>query len=441
MALETLNNGDQGAEFRAKLNSNFTRLTQDNPFNPVLKKIAAGQDALIQVWGDSTTIRSPTRRYVAQWATELDASARLAITHGIRIYEWSSSQYVLAETIRTGTSGKWLDIYLASVSGSIPRYFMGGFFYRALAVPAADMVFLGHGINIKAFVNIEGEYVTAIEQYRTLRPEVPFLATTQHPLQADTSGETSWRPALLGYAEKLGISVDDTVYQLYLDAGKPNSYYNGDGIHESTDIGCALYVTMLNQWWDAAYPAFSKSSVPRLLTPAANQQLIVNGDFASWTDTATAPDGWSSTGPITFSKDTSIYADPRKPFSARMTVTGGTGMITHQVSASKVGYAGRGPLSLVARMRKDTDGNGTIGRLGLAWVSASEGSGFLNSTGNQVQQDDFSWVGLIGVDLPDDLTLLTVRVYIDSSAIPVAGKGIWLDQVSLVNGWLPFAYR
>lgn len=441
MALETINNGDLGPELRAKLNGNFTRLTQDNPFNPVLKKIAAGQDAVIQVWGDSTTIRSPTRRYVAQWATELDASSRLAVTHGIRIFEWTGSGYVLAETIRTGTDGKWLTIYLASVSGSMPRYFMGGFFYRALVTPAADMVFLGHGINLKTVVNIQGEYVTAVEQYRTLRPETPFLATTQHPLQADTSGETTWRPALLGYADNLGIAVDDTVYQLYLAAGKPNSYYNGDGIHESTDVGCALYITMLNQWWDAAYPAIAPSRIPRLVTPAANQQLVVNGDFASWTDTAVAPDGWSSTGPIAFSKDTSIYADPRKPFSARMTVTGGSGLLFRNVAASKVGYSGEGPLSLVARMKKDTAGSGTVGRLGLAWVSASEGSGSITASASTTQQDDFAWFGLIGVELPDDLTLLTIRVYIDSSPTPVAGKGIWLDQVSLVNGWLPFAYR
>ncbi|ODU68663.1 MULTISPECIES: hypothetical protein [unclassified Novosphingobium] len=418
----------------------------------VKRKLAAGQNATILVWGDSTTRNSvpadgTPRRYPAQWADSLIASGRLPATHGVRIYVYdslSTQKYVLAETLRDPGNGLWLDIYQASVSGSIPRYFLHAYFLRAIAAVPADALFIGHGINLASFTNIEGEMLAAIEQFRTVHPMTPILWTTQHPLQANTNGETSWRPALLRNAAAWGIAVDDTVYQAYLAAGKPNGLYNGDGIHESTDTGCALYVAMLNAWWDASSPGAGIARSPSLLLPA-DQQMIVNGDFQTWTNTAAAPDSFTSSGTIAFSKDTTTYANPRKPFSLKGVASGAAQTwIDQVVDATKFRqYLLGKPVTACARVWRDTGGSSTnLARLCLRATAASLG-GTVNAViadANIVQTNGFGWIVLKPFVLPDDITGLSLRLFIDSGTTPDGTKACYVDQMSLVPGVMPRPY-
>lgn len=419
----------------------------------VKRKLAAGQSAAILVWGDSTTRNSvpadgTPRRYPAQWADSLIAFGRLPATHGVRIYVYDSlatQKYVLAETLRDPGNGLWLDIYQASVSGSIPRYFMHAYFLRALAAVPADALFIGHGINMASFTNIAGEMLAAIEQFRTVHPMTPILWTTQHPLQANTNGETSWRPALLRNAAAWGIAVDDTVYQAYLDAGKPNSLYNGDGIHESTGTGCALYVDMLNKWWDASSPGVGIARPPSLLLPA-DQQLIVNGDFQTWTNTGAAPDGWTvgGAGTVAISKDTTYYANPRKPFSCKMIGSGAAeSYIEQQVPAALRNYLLGRWVTGAARVWRDKGGSSNfLGRLCLVVTAASIG-GTKNvkiADANITQTDGFGWTVLEPYQIPDDATIVRLRMFADSSGAPDATKACYVDQVSLVPGVMPRPY-
>lgn len=444
---------------RGTANTGYIPGTLDNWLGVVERKLAAGQSATIQVWGDSTT-RNGTipsdgtpNRYPSLWAADLVASGRLdAITGnsncGVRIFAFNNvtgQTYQLATTVRSSVGGQWLDFYIASVSGSIPRYFQHAYFFRALAAVSADALFIGHGINMASFTNIEGEMVSAIEQYRSVYPLCPILWTTQHPLQASTIGETSWRPAIRNNATAWGVSVDDTVYQQFLAAGKPDSLYNGDGIHQSTGPGNALYVAMLNGWWDRAVPSVGVVWPTSFSIPSA-QQLLLNGDFQTWTNTSAAPDSWTSSGTIAFSRDTTNFAGPRKPFSARMVASGSAQTWIDQsinASAFRQYMLGTTPIVAAARIWRDTGGTSTfLGRLAIRCTAASLG-GSVNAVvtdASIVQTNGFGWVVTKPFVPPADASALSVRMFVDTSTTPDATKGINVDQISCVPGFIPEPY-
>lgn len=431
---------------------------RENWLGIVKRKLAAGQSAVVQVWGDSTT-RNGTipsdgtpNRYPSLWAADLVSSGRLDAVAGnsscgMRVFAFNSLSgltYQLAATIRNSTNGQWLDFYLASVSGSIPRYFQHAYFFRGLAAVPADALMVCHGINMAGFTNSVGEYMAAIEQYRSVNPMCPILLTTQHPLQASSSGETSWRPAILNNAAAWGVAVDDTVYQAFLSASKPNSLYNGDGIHQSTGTGNALYVAMLNDWWDRSAAGVGIVR-PSTLTMAGTQQLLSNGDFATWTNANAAPDGWTASGSITFSRNTTDFAHPRKTFSARMVASGSTETFIEQAINFSVRnfMVGITPIVAAARVWRDTGGtSNSLGRLAVVCTAPSLG-GTVNAVvtdANIVQTNGFGWIVTRPFYVPADTTTLRIRLFVDSSPAPDPAKGINVDQISCVPGLLPMPY-
>jgi hypothetical protein len=354
------------------------------------------------------------------------------------------------------------DLWQASVTGSIPNYFLGGLFGRALASIAFDALIFAHGINTASFYQattpwnsqptayskITGVMVAAIEQFRSVNPACPILMLTQHPLQtgtADQTGDASWRPAILQTASLLGCAVDDTVFAAYNAAGKPNGLYNGDGIHESTTTGVALYVAMLRNWWTSAVNRLPAPCRPSLFqTLAGAQNLLTNSAWEKWTTTTAAPDGWTATGSPTISQDTANFADPRKGYSAYVVAPAGSAAVhLQQVVPNVANLRGR-TVTLAARAMVDTGGsNVDLARIGIIATSNAGGVlSFINhgATSTITQGNGFRWITLT-VRLPEDLTALTIRLYSNVGATSDGTRGVRWDQACLVPGSLPMAAR
>jgi hypothetical protein len=354
------------------------------------------------------------------------------------------------------------DLWQASVSGSIPNYFLGTLFARALGAVNFDALIFAHGINTAPFyvatspwdtqptpyAKITGVMVAAIEQFRTVNPRCPILMLTQHPLQSGTSdqtGDTSWRPAVLETAARLGCAVDDTVFAAYNAAGKPGSLYNGDGIHESTDTGVALYVAMLRTWWTPAVSRLPARIRPSLLATAAGpQNLLLNSAFEKWTTTTAAPDGWTAVGSPTISQDTTNYSDPRKQYSASVLAPAGTSTVyLNQTVANASYYRGR-VVTLAARVFVDSGGsNADLGRIGI--IASSNAGGTLNfishgASSTITQANGFRWT-VLTVTLPDDLTAINIRLYSNVGATSDGTRSTRWDQACFVPGALPMAAR
>jgi hypothetical protein len=147
----------------------------------------------------------------------------------------------------------------------------------------------------------------------------------QHP-NRDTTAYDTIPAALRPIASSLGVTLSTYAFDTFIAAGKPSGWYNSDGIHESPGLGCVPYITGLNQWWDSAVAAPAKLRNSRFLSGSAENQLLTNGNFATWSNTSAAPDGWSTQGTIAFSKDTAVYADGRKPWSVRC-LSSGAGLL------------------------------------------------------------------------------------------------------------------
>lgn len=418
----------------------------------VKRRLAAGQSAVIQFWGDSTTRNSipadgTPNRYPGQWAADLAASGRVPATHGIRCFAFdsiSTNKYQLAQTIRDPGNNLWLDIYQASVSGSVTRYFLHNHFFKGLAAISADALYIGHGINMASWTNIRGELAAAVEQYRLQNPSVPILWSTQHPLQASTTMEANVRPIIISSADDLGYKYNDYVFQQYLAQGKPDSLYNGDGIRESTGTGCALYVKALNDEWDQSFAAFCPQRTSALHY-ISNQQILINGDFQAWATTTSAPDSWTSAGTVTFSKDTTNYATPRKPFSCKMVASGAAQThISQAVGAKYYPYLAGQYVTACALIQKDTSGTSSfLGRLAIIVTAASLGgtATMVVTDANIVQSAGaFGWLVTKPVLIPADVTGITIRFFVDTSAAPDPTKAVYVDQISLVPGKNPRPY-
>ena len=440
-----------------------TDLTVQNPLNGVLWKLKNGQSAVIQGWTDSTGIASATgvvgsggdRRWVAQWADQL--SARIEAVQpgtGIRLFSWVVAQNSYhstgIETIKASSNGIYLDIYLGAVAGTPPAHLLGSLFMTALGSVPADALIMAHGINLNTHPAeaIAGAYAVAFEQYRTVHPAALIGAFTQHP-HRDSTAYDGVRAILKANASRYGVAVNDAPFQEFLDAGKPvNWYVDGDPVHESVGPGCQPYIRAMNAWWDTAYPTQSVLRPSRLIMPAARQQLIVNGDFSVWTNTASVPDGWTqAAGNITFSKDTANYADERKPFSVKMIGTGvAQTVVTQPVSAAKRALVGGRNVFLSGLIKKELAGSyhATLGRIGLSWAGsnndASPIGGPVNTVGYADKGDGFAWWGLVA-KMPDIVSALTVNVYHDSAGPPDLVNAVYLDQISLTIGGMPACFR
>lgn len=354
------------------------------------------------------------------------------------------------------------DLWQASVSGSIPQYFMGTLF-PYLSGAAIDALIFAHGINMRNWVVSGGAWLTqpnnytatitssliaAVEQFRTINPLAPILMLTQHPMQTGTSdqvGDTSYRPAILETSRKLFTAVDDTVYAAYVAAGKPDSLYNGDGVHESSDTGVGLYVSMLQKWWGAARSIRPSAVRHSLFSQQAGQlNSLPNPAFETWTTTTTVPDGgWTATGSPTFSKDTTRVADQRKGYSVRMVSPAGTSQVymQYQLSGSQInGFKGR-PITFAVKLYADQGGSDPdLGRIGISVGSSSLGTLSFTSQGTVTQTAGFRWT-IISILVPEDATSIFARIYANASGTADGTSGINIDQVCLVSGWLPMAVR
>jgi hypothetical protein len=427
---------DIGA-YPADLSAIFAGLRQaENGLHVFRKKIEDGADATLLFWGDSTI--SGTARWGRKAALALVTEFP---THSVVIHAFGSADYDAAETLATGSTSATIHVWVFGVSGAVPQYGMGAFYYRALASIQPDAMILAHGINMKTYGSyIQGAYVSAIEQFRLATPSTPILAFTQHPNRDDTTHEAS-RNVLKLLGGLLNIFISDTVYQQFLDDGKPAGYYV-DAVHQSDEVGNQLYVDEFLRLLRSAAPVHGRIHPSRFSIPARAQNLLANGNFATWATSPGVPDDWTGSGSIVCTKELTDKADSAAPWSVRMTGSGsGQTYITQSVGGNNLSYIKGKPVTLAMRMKKDTAGNSTIGRMELRVTNPGAGTVTYASNSYVTQQGGFAWWVLSNILVPADATNLAVRIYHDTNTTPDATYGCWLDQVGIYPGALPFGAR
>lgn len=411
-----------------------------NALGNLKAKLAAGQSATIQVWGDSAGNNSANPR---EWPYLFaDRLAATYPTHSVAVYTWDDTNSIWPtspDVVSTGTSSKTITIWNFSVPGTIPVYGMGSLVDKALRVNAADLMIMCHGGNqvVASTVDqIRGEFFAAVETYKLYHPETPILLTKELPRQADSLQDLSYQ-AIEEVAAIRDVSVLD-IGTFYKAAGKPDSYYNGDGVHPS-QLGCNLWADALWAQFQAAATTVTAPS-PSTLAPAYPERLnlITNGAFRTWTTAPGTPDGWTlltNGGSMTPAKETTIVADLSKGYSCKLLGTSNSTLIYQEVSAGLLAAVKGRYVTLAVLRYVDQLGAGTMGRFSLVSGSASLGTQTSSSRPNNVKQTGWVWHS-VNLSVPPDASYLRVNLYHDTATSPTT-YAAYFDQAVLVPGLLP----
>ena len=281
-----------------------------NAWSPMHAKLDAGQNAVLQINGDSTAYPDTGIFY------------RLARAIGdmhdatVIIYRWAEWQtnaatgpkaYADPVTLRIGTRGT-LIVYLTSLPGGMAGYMFADQRAAALAIPTPDLCIMHQGHNMQSFELSGGDvrYVSGkscflgpIGMTCLKWPGVPQIITTQNPKRS-SNGYDKVRAAILEIGASLtDIMVIDT-HQVFMDAGKPSNWYLDD-THPNEE-GYARIADYLIASYRGSTPIAGYTTAAWPLTAATN--LHSNPDFTNWT--AAVPANWSAQAPATATKDTNV---------------------------------------------------------------------------------------------------------------------------------------
>ena len=413
-----------------------TRILSRNGFSKVKAKLNAGHSAVLVIWSDST---GNCRDNAGRWPEKIAALVAAAYpTHSVLLKNWNTTDtnsWDAATTVSTGSTTATLTIWNFAVTGAVPHYGMGSSWLTALGTFDPDGLILNHGINLfsgwnsdSSGVMVRGAIYAAIQQFLARYPDCPVSGIVQNPNRDATTLDNMpvfWKQV----AARLDIGLVTAIYDAFIAAGKPSGYY-ADAVHPSEPTGNQIYADAVWAHWLAASTSNIRGRNPTLLTKGYN--LLDNGGFKTWSNTAAAPDGWTASGTITFTKDTSVYADADFGYSVKMAGSGaGATYIKQTLNSTKRGYCAGKKVSFAVRKRVGVSGNLTVGQCLIFVTSPTVNGGSAvqyNTMTYVTRQGDFAWWALQGIDIPADVSGIEVRLYQDNNATPDTTNSAWYDQ-------------
>ncbi|MBX9858988.1 MAG: hypothetical protein K2Y20_05270 [Sphingomonas sp.] len=422
-----------------------------NGFARFRARLGQGLSASLFIWSDSTgNSRDNTGRWPARLAADLAAAYP---THSIVIRYWNTGTGTDWDAtpvrIATGTTGATATLWVFAVSGSVFQYAMGSRWPRAVTQQSYDGAILNHGINYYPSYEIDaagaiarGAMLAGVEQLLAAQPGLPISATLQIP-NRDTTALNNMPVHWRVIARAHGIGLID-IYSAYIAQNKAASLYAADGIHPSEPTGNALWESLVWAHFLAADTSQVRPQIVSNLRPWASN-LLVNGDFRTWTNISAAPDGWTSSGTIAFTRDNSVVADPALGYSVRMQGSGAAPAYIGQslTAAGRAEAMAAGRLTLAVRSRIGVAGALTVGRFQVI-VTGNGGITYSSPNGPSyvTTRDGWRWEIISGIAVPSSgVTDIQVRLFADSGSNPDTSNAAWWDQVALVTGDNPESAR
>lgn len=401
----------------------------------------ATADGVIVVLGDSTGDAS--YRWPRKLALLLVA---LFPAWTVSYARWNNAtrSYDASETLHTGTNGRTLYFWNASVSGGSTYTHQAPDAVPMYVSKNPDLVFINDGHNEgspawtpqNTALGFHSRYMALAEEVRRNSPQAGIVLIGQNPPQAGVALMADKTVIIKSIAAMRGYGFADTT-QAYIDAGVPSSLYEADLLHPNSAGGDLQAQTILRSIHTDA-PSNPVTSPASVFTDPPAVNLIVNGDFATLDPTTFVPASWSSSR-LAFAKDTTNYENAKRGYGLLMTPTGGGQAFIFQTilnATQVVPWRGR-HVTLLARMRNNAAApNQTVGTVHLIdGVQGVSGGGII-SLGDPWTYGGFVWRALT-MRIADTATQLQVRVYGDySTGAPAGGSGVTLDGVWLTEGAL-----
>lgn len=427
----------------------------------LLKKLYRndGSDAMIVFVGDSTVAMA------GNWPSLLATSLGTRYpAYTVKYAEWNDTTktWPAWTTIQTGTgttspgsSTGTLYLANAAVSGKNLYYHQAWvdeslFPQTTLPITASavqpDLVLVAHGHN-EAYgtiagggpspVDLRARMVLLLETIKSRAPNAGLIVVLQNertsPATDDSIFSTHFKhSAYINAAEICGAGVIDA-WQAYHDTGNPAAYL-GDGIHPNT-AGMQLYRDLVMRVLEYR-PDGGVVTRPQSSFFGKAQNLLANGDFASFVSPPTLPN-WTASN-ATLSKNTTNF-ESANGYSVRLLGTGNNPYIV-QTLPTALTKSLRGQWVTFAVRWRIVAGTGTaaanMGKLGLYNLDGALAliSFQFSQAIDASARDRFVWESVTFMVDP-------AAAYVAAYILPDSGNSstvdVSIDRAILVPGILP----
>jgi hypothetical protein len=302
----------------------------------LLNKLRTGiEDAAMLIAGDSTGNEPQEWVYLlSDWI----ASQYPAYTVKWRVWDEVAKNYGAEAVIRAGTGAKVLTVWNASVPGARVDYFNGDKYPNAVeAIGKVDLVMFSYGHNGENSAvrnhNIALRFLEFIEPVLVTHQGCGVIAVAQNPERDNTDSDGPAQD-VRDICALRGFGLADVWWQ-FTSRGKAASLYS-DSRHPSPGLGTASNPSGTRLFVETVKTHFIGKQVahqaPQSLLLSVGESYIENGEFTTWTNPNSAPDGWTLVG-ATAQKDTTVKFG-KNGYSLKLTSTGSGGSyIDRPVSA------------------------------------------------------------------------------------------------------------
>jgi lysophospholipase L1-like esterase len=253
--------------------------------------------------------------------------------------------------VQTGTGSKTLTVYNASVSGTTQAYIQASRWAAAVAATNPDLIFVSHGHNtgdpgtpteLQRW-SMKNDMLSLTEDLALTFPRAGLVLVAQNP--SFIVGRETWQAIKATFWEEIagrrGYGFLD-VHQAFTDAQATlgatalQAAYYTDTTHPNATGQSLLWFPVVDAALrDNTQSAEPVRSVPPIAQTALN--LIPNGDFSTWT--STAPSGWTLSGNLTATKDSTFFETGS--YSCRLDTTGtGAVLMEYAVTPASAGVKG-----------------------------------------------------------------------------------------------------
>lgn len=331
----------------------------------------------------------------------------------------------------TWVSGLTLYFYNAAFAGTQPTYLMGVRLQSVYNPRTADLIIYNHGHNTdgNSSPNVQqGMNMAAIYTILGFHPNAGVLVVSQNPIRDDNSG-TNRSVGAVQTAIEGGFSLLP-VHQMFLQAGKPDSWYRTipntgavDNIHPSA-IGDQKIFELAKPLFEWPLSPVTKKEGFDIAT-----NLLQNPSFKDWT--SDVPASWVSKD-LTLTKNTTAGQFESNAYSLQMLTTTTTGGVLSQELPANIvrAIAGR-TVTLAARVYIPASNTlSNAARIRIAEIDGTAPYGI--PTGGR---DGWIWKAVV-IQVPVNATTLTVQLLADAAG-NAAGSTCNFDRVILSIGNIP----
>lgn len=377
----------------------------------------------------------------AQWLT----TKYPAYTVRYRLWNDTSNNYNAPASLNTGTSAFFIDVWNFANSGRNACYILhpskliNGLFAITNTVtytdvsPYVDLIVINHGHNQNNGSKMHNIGLKIGEFTEIALQSHPFAGVVQmrqNPYR-DTYDNEEWIRGCVEYAMSRGFCIANA-WDKFVALNKDSSLYN-DNIHPSATGTVLMLNALTGQLSKPLNLATAK--VSESLISKIGKNFMPNGNFTLWTTPAsTPPDGWNVVGG-SCAKDTTVFDDPTKAYSCKVTANGGAACyFERQISAAALLTSLKGSWVTMAMRVFIDETLQTTATQGRAYCFTNTET----STPNGDTNTHGAWVWKFhSVFVKNTDSYVTIRIHLDSTTGTIAGKYMNIDRTFLFKGNLP----